>query len=142
MRISFDLDETLLTPGAAGPNLPFGEALREGALELMQDLARSHEVWIYTSSLRRPRVLQAQFLALGVSIGRVINGLVHEEERQKAGGVHWPSKYPAHFGIDLHVDDSQGVAIEAERWGFQVLIVAPDDLEWALKVRKAVERSC
>ena len=49
-----------------------------------------------------------------------------------------PSKYPPAFGIDFHVDDSEGVKIEGEEHGFRVVIVRPDDEHWARVVLDAV----
>jgi len=45
------------------------------------------------------------------------------------------TKYPPQFGIDLLVDESEGVRIEGERYGFAVLVVSPTDADWAAKVR-------
>jgi phosphoserine phosphatase len=66
MRISFDLDDTLicLREGAAHePRLPWpwrmlvrDEPLRLGARRLLQDLrGRGHDVWIHTTSHRSAR---------------------------------------------------------------------------------------
>ena len=51
-----------------------------------------------------------------------------------------PSKNPRLFGIDLHLDDSEGVAEEGREWGFDVLVLDPADLDWTPKVRAAVEQ--
>lgn len=40
---------------------------------------------------------------------------------------------------DVLIDDSEGVRIEGERQGFRVLVVASDDVQWAEKVRAALE---
>lgn len=49
-----------------------------------------------------------------------------------------PSKFPLAFGIDLHIDDSEGVRMEGEAHGFRVLVVRPDDERWTLRVLDAV----
>lgn len=36
-----------------------------------------------------------------------------------------PSKNPNNFGIDLHIDDSKGVKIEGDHYGFDVIVVDP-----------------
>lgn len=51
-----------------------------------------------------------------------------------------PSKLPTAFDIDLHVDDSEGVQIEGYDHGFRVVVVRPDDEQWAHKVLEAVAR--
>jgi hypothetical protein len=54
-------------------------------------------------------------------------------------GRQGPSKYPPAFGIDLHVDDSEGVAEEGRRHHFGVVVVSPQDPEWTATVLAAVE---
>ena len=49
------------------------------------------------------------------------------------------TKHPPSFGIDLLVDDSEGVRLEGERHGFRVLVVRPEDERWAGMVRAALE---
>ena len=49
-----------------------------------------------------------------------------------------PSKNPAKFGIELHIDDLPGVAIEGQRHGFDALVLDPDDPSWTDKVISAV----
>ncbi|MGI4867662.1 MAG: hypothetical protein ACRYFZ_27335 [Janthinobacterium lividum] len=44
-------------------------------------------------------------------------------------------KYPPQFGIDLLVDSSEGMRLEAEHYGFKMLVVSPTDSEWAAKVK-------
>ena len=48
-------------------------------------------------------------------------------------------KCPPSFGIDLLIDDLEGVRIEGERHGFRVQVVAPEDAQWMEKVRAALE---
>ncbi|GAB2687112.1 hypothetical protein GCM10027037_06590 [Mucilaginibacter koreensis] len=40
------------------------------------------------------------------------------------------SKYPLAFNIDLHVDDSKGVEMEGQRYGFCTVIVDEQQAEW------------
>ena len=40
------------------------------------------------------------------------------------------SKYPPAFGIDLLIDDAEGVSIEGERFGFRVFRISGNDLSW------------
>ena len=44
------------------------------------------------------------------------------------------------FGIQLHIDDSEGVKREGEMYGFDVLVIAPDDAQWTERVLEAVKR--
>lgn len=47
-------------------------------------------------------------------------------------------KYPPAVSIDLRVDDSEGVAIEGTKFGFQVIVVETADQFWVEKVLEAV----
>jgi hypothetical protein len=54
-------------------------------------------------------------------------------------GTRGPSKYPPAFGIHLHVDDSVGVAMEGQDHQFAVVVVSPEDPDWAARVLAAVD---
>jgi hypothetical protein len=149
MRISFDLDDTLICYGAGVPNEPAlplllrwlvaDEPLRLGTRALMTELrARGWETWIYTTSYRRPAQVRRWLRFHGVAAAGVINQDTHEAFfRDKVDG-HRPTKYPPAFGIDLHVDDSDGVRMEGDQHGFSVVVVRPDDRDWTEKVLAAV----
>ncbi|QJW95810.1 hypothetical protein [Frigoriglobus tundricola] len=145
MRISFDLDDTLICyqPGALHepprsrwwPRLWRGEPLRSGAATLLADLAAGHELWVYTTSYRHPQTVSWWLWGYGVRVRYVINQYRHEQVFGRRGR----SKHPAAFGIRLHVDDSWGVWLE-NRFERNVCVVLPDDPDWAQKVRDAVAR--
>jgi hypothetical protein len=144
VRISFDLDDTLIC-GSAVPTeqlvswwrrWAYGEPIRSGTKALLSELAgRRHELWIYTTSFRSPRYLRGWFSAFGIRLSGVVNQARHD----RIVGRRGPSKLPSAFGIDLHFDDSPGVAEEGLRHGFDVVVVSPDDLEWTTRVLEAVE---
>jgi hypothetical protein len=98
-------------------------------------LAGRHELWIYTTSFRSPRYLRGWFGSFGVTL----SGIVNQNRHERVVGRYGPSKQPSAFGIDLHVDDSEGVAEEGRLHGFEVVVVSPDDLGWAAKVLIAVK---
>ena len=149
MRISFDVDDTLV----CGPDVPveqyvpwwlrhwFPERLRRGTRALMCELlARDCQFWIYTTSYRSPRYLRWWFRSFGIPIYDVVNQDLHERVVPRHHPVHYPpTKYPPAFGIDLHIDDSEGVAIEGKRFHFDVLVVSPSDPDWVACVLAAVE---
>jgi hypothetical protein len=149
MRISFDIDDTLVC--AAGipteQHVPwwrrawYPELLRRGTRDLMRELTRQrHTLWVYTTSYRHPRYLRGWFACFGISLEGVVNQTRHERRvKGEAFKGYPPSKYPPAFGIDLHVDDSEGVATEGKEHRFRVLVVAPDDTEWTRRVLEAVE---
>lgn len=49
------------------------------------------------------------------------------------------SKYPPAFGIDLLIDDSPGVEQEGRTHGFPVIIVSPDNPDWAEKLLDEID---
>lgn len=144
MRISFDIDDTLVC-GLAVPTEQFvpwwlrwryRETLRRGTRDLMHELlGRRCELWIYTTSFRPPRRLRSWFASFGVRLG----GVVNQHRHNQIVGRRGPSKYPPAFGIDLHIDDSPGVAEEGRHHGFRVLVVSPDDLAWGERILAEVE---
>jgi hypothetical protein len=149
MRISFDVDDTLV----CGPAVPteqwvpwwrrwwYPEPLRRGTRALMQELlARCCQLWIYTTSFRSPRYLRRWFASFGIPISGVVNQDRHEQVIRRSRFTGYPpSKYPPAFGIDLHVDDSEGVAMEGKEYNFRVVVISPDDLDWTSRVLAAVE---
>ncbi len=150
MRISFDVDDTLVMHDAPTPRENFvpwywrwryAENLRRGTKDLMRALlARQCELWIYTTSYRQPRYMRGWFKSFGVTLTDVVNQDVHDLHVKKSQFPGYtPSKYPPAFGIDLHVDDSEGVAMEGQEHGFRVVVVAPTDFEWMVRVLAAVD---
>jgi len=143
MRISFDIDDTLVCAGH-GQKEPalawwlrwlYPERLRLGTKSLFDELRRDgHSVWIYTTSYRSCRYLKNWFRCHGIHIDGVVNQFQHE----KVVGRQGPSKFPPAFNIDLHIDDAEGVLLEGMKHGFSVLRIFPDDLKWADAVRNAV----
>lgn len=147
MRISFDLDDTLICYGGDVPCEPrlswllrlfiHDEPLRRGTTQLARDLhSRGHELWIYTTSYRRPFAVKCWMRAHGIRVARVVN---QSEHMKRFGHGAAPSKNPAAFGIDVHVDDSPGVAIEGERHGFQVVVVDRSSADWVGRILHAVD---
>jgi hypothetical protein len=147
MRIAFDLDGTLI-PGPDSPmalerlgalaRAVWHEPIRAGAPALLRGLsAHGHEVWLYTTSLRSPTRMRLWFACFGVRLGGVVNQAKHRAVL--ARGRVACSKYPPAFGIDLLIDDSEGVVLEAARYRFSVLRIDPQDSAWCARVEQAVE---
>ncbi|AMJ66793.1 hypothetical protein [Hymenobacter sp. PAMC 26628] len=144
MRIAFDLDNTLIRCGYDFPlerprrsrlaRLLGSEGLREGVVELAEYCRQQGwEVWIYTTSYRSDWHIHQLFWLHGISLDGVVNQQRHSREVTVRC-----TKHPLSFGIDLLIDDSEGVRIEAERHNFRMLVVAPDDDQWAQKVKAAL----
>ncbi|WP_166367238.1 hypothetical protein [Pseudomonas akapageensis] len=149
IRISFDIDDTL----ACHPHhcateqnrLPvfvhrwLGEPLRSGTRSLTQELRRQGcSIWVYTSSGRTPSYIRRWLLLYGIRVDGVVNSVRHNRALTVHGLSNSPSKFPPAFDIDLHVDDSEGVKIEGYDHGFRVVVVSPDDVNWAQRVLDAV----
>lgn len=142
MRISFDLDDTLICHRDDVPREPnrvpwilrywFREPLRKGAVELLAGLQQQgHEIWVYTTSYRSSPYIRWFLRFHGIRITRVVNQTIHENHCGRNGG---PTKAPHLFGIDVHIDDLEGVAIEGRQYGFQVIQVDWNDPQWVGKV--------
>jgi hypothetical protein len=145
MRIAFDLDGTLIPlPGSAMaieprrllPWLVSREHVRQGAPMLLRELRRDgREVWIYTTSLRGPARLRLWFAALGVQLDGIVNSARHAAVMaERSIGC---SKYPPAFGVELLIDDAEGVSLEGERFGFSVLRLLEEDGSWCAAVKNA-----
>jgi len=151
MRISFDIDDTLAClPHHADEEhskLPafvhrwLGEPLRRGTRSLIRDLRRQGcSIWIYTSSGRTPAYIRRWLMLYGIHVDGVVNSDRHQHVLAQRRLENAPSKYPPAFDIDLHVDDSEGVGIEGFDHGFRVVVVDPQDGNWAQKVMDAAEQ--
>ncbi|WP_152032843.1 hypothetical protein [Ereboglobus luteus] len=150
MRISFDIDDTLVIHAPNTPTEPrrfpvfvhrwFGEPLRRGTCSLMAGLRRRGcSIWIYTSSGRTPFGIRLWMFLYGIRIDGVINDERHRRNLSKHRFIRMPSKFPPAFGIDLHIDDSEGVLMEGRDHGFRVIVVSPHDERWTKKVMDAVD---
>ncbi len=151
MRISFDLDDTLFVAEADGfslePELKFPlnriykERLRAGTVRLMQQLRElGCEIWVYTTSFRSPFYIRSLFWCYGIRIDEIVNGARHEKEVQADHNEPMPSKYPAHYRIDLHVDDDRSVLANGQYYGFRVFLIGPPDESWAEKILQDVQK--
>jgi hypothetical protein len=144
--ISFDLDDTLI-PGAKrfaterrnALHKIFGlEALRIGTIDLIKLLqSKGHKIYVYTTSFRSTTKIWWTFFLYGIKLDGIINQRIHEKTLKEKTRNH--SKYPPIFSIDIHVDDSKGVAIEGQRHNFKTIIVAEADVAWADYVLANIE---
>ena len=42
------------------------------------------------------------------------------------------------FHIDIHIDDSQGVKMEGEKYGFKTIIISETDENWTQTILKSI----
>lgn len=141
MTISFDLDDTLIPGMKRFPTEPqrfwhrliSREKLRAGTLTLIKALrAQDCKIYIYTTSLRSPAYITWLFLSYGIRLDKIINKTIHDKTLLGQAGL--VSKLPSAFNIDLHVDDSPGVAQEGDRFDFRTFIVEEQDEDWVRNV--------
>ncbi|OJJ20003.1 hypothetical protein BKI52_16135 [marine bacterium AO1-C] len=142
-RIAFDLDDTLLSPINEFPYEVFPpprlikllgfEPLRIATKNLFKNLkANEIEVWIYTSSFRNKFYIKQLFWLYGIRLDGIINGAIHKQRLKNMQDK--PSKFPPAFGIDLLVDNSEGVKMEGQKYRFNVIHIKPQDQLWNQKV--------
>ena len=109
----------------------------------MNDLRDAgHEVWIYTTSFRDQFWTRLMFRAYGTRVTRMINQRDHVRKlKQMHSKFKHCSKFPPAFGIDLLIDECQGVLLESQTFNFNVIQVDPDDNNWDNTIRQAVLRT-
>lgn len=149
---SFDLDATLLCGRGqehlADPALPplrsisRDDCLRLGAADLVRSLASGgHSIWIYTESLRGRTPVLEWFAAMDIPIAGMVNRQLHETEWLRQGfPLQCPRKFPPWFGISAHVDNDPGIEAEGRALGYKVVLIQPDNRDFAQAVRRGLEK--
>lgn len=150
MIVSFDLDETLfVNPEKVQAEKPlkfpfcriYRDRLRAGAVDLLTWINGTEiKLWIYTTSYRSPRYISSIFRHYGIRIDNIINGKSHAEEVQGSRREIMPSKYPAKYHIDLHVDDEISVYQNGTAHGFRVYLLKENDTEWVDNLKTEINR--
>ena len=147
MKISFDLDNTIIpySNEFEVEDIPFlgklikAERTRAGTIELFKKLrSKKWEIWIYTTSYRSVWQIKKTFIAHGLKTTRIINGKISQDTLKKHNC--YASKNPKLFGIDLHVDDLEGVKMEGEKYQFETLIVDLKEQNWINLVLQRIEQ--
>jgi len=147
MTISFDLDDTLIPGIKRFPTesrtllrrLSGAEPLRQGTIALWKTLQREgYRIVIYTTSLRCRRKIWWTILVHGILLHTIINQKTHEHRLGQNSRLH--SKYPPASGIDVHIDDSEGVAREGLRHGFRVIVLEEQQVGWQAYILQALQQ--
>ncbi len=149
MRVSFDLDDTLFVDPEKfktekALHFPFRliyrERLRLGTVSLFKYLEEHGiEAWVYTTSFRSERYIRGLFRCYGIKLREVVNGERHAREVQRDNPEPMPSKYPAKYRIDLHIDDDISVKQNGDTYGFKVLIIGDEDERWTEKIIERIK---
>jgi len=143
--VSFDIDNTLIPYSnefeIIYPNKFFkligAEPIRKGTHELFRYLRQNnYEIWIYTTSFRSTFHLRKTFWAHQLYPNRFINEPINQKILRKNNCR--ASKNPKFFGIDLHIDDSEGVAKEGEIYDFKTVIISVNDDNWVETIKKSI----
>ncbi|HEX9061282.1 MAG TPA: HAD family hydrolase [Clostridia bacterium] len=150
MKISFDLDDTLILTGENclyedSIKFPYSilykERLRKGTVNLCKELASlGYDICVYTTSERSTRYISKLFKLYGIKLNNIVNQKIHMNIVQGNRKEIMPSKVPSRFGIDLHIDDDVSVRQNGVQYGFKVLIVDKNDGEWDQKVLNEARR--
>ena len=152
MLITFDIDDTIRLHGSSQPSEQpvvtwaarffYREPIRIGFIQVCNDLrSQGCQIGIYTTSSRPVGYIRRWMRCYGFRPDLIINAAIHKaavSARFERGRS--PSKHPGLFGVDLHIDDSNGVAVEAERFGFRTLIIDPENLDWGASILDSIRR--
>ncbi len=145
MNISFDLDNTLIPYGnefdtekrSKLAKLLGVEKIRKGTANLISYLqAEGHIIHVYTTSFRKKRMIRRTLRYYGISVNKIVTQT--ENQRKLEFLKINASKYPKAFNFDLHIDDLKGVRIESEKYGFNAIIIEPEDKDWIKKIKEEV----
>lgn len=144
MRISFDLDDTLILSGEGclyekplrfPYSILYKERLRKGTVNLCKDLINiGYDILVYTTSERSVQYIRRLFGLHGIKLSNIVNQKIHQSIVQGNRKEIMPSKVPSKFGIDLHIDDDISVKQNGIQFGYSVLIIDKDDENWTQKV--------
>ncbi|WP_130734535.1 HAD family hydrolase [Flavobacterium sp. J27] len=146
MNISFDLDNTLIpysdefkTEKRNWLAKYIGiEKIRKGTPNLIHSLQdQGHKVHIYTSSYRKKIKIRMTFKYYGIKIGKVVNEFENRCKLNQLGITS--SKYPPAFDFNVHVDDSEGVRIESEKFNFKAIIIETNDTNWDKTIKNKIK---
>ena len=143
-RVAFDLDDTLLSPINEFPYEAFPapwfvkllgfEPIRESTVRLIRELRKQNvEVWIYTSSFRSTAYIRRLFWLYSIHLDGIVNAHIHLKALKHS--KFKPSKYPPAFGINVLIDNSEGVKMEGEKYNFVVVHIQPLQKNWHKIVR-------
>lgn len=145
MKISFDLDDTIISSKFSleketlWSKIIRAERIRAGTIKLFKELkAQKHEIYIYTTSYRSKIKIKLMFLSYGIPVDFIVNQNLHEKRVRKT--VKNVSKFPPEFDISIHIDDSIGVEMEGNKFGFKTIIVSVDDENWTNNVLGRIEK--
>lgn len=145
MKISFDLDDTIISKTKFSlenesliQKIIGAERIRLGTIKLFKELrTKGHKIFVYTTSYRSKAKIKLMFLSYGIPVDFVINQQLHTK-RLKMKGKNI-SKFPPAFDIDIHVDDSVGVQMEGEKYGFKTIIISVSDENWVETVLEKIK---
>lgn len=147
-RVSFDLDEVLIAgdkyPEEDAPSFPWSkiakERLRKGAPALIHALAnRGFDVWVYTSSYKSEKYIQAVFKGYKVCPAGIINGVSHKKKQKGALTGQVKEAMDRKYKMTLHIDEGHVLYIDKSTADYDYFSLECDNSNWASKVIHLVE---
>lgn len=79
------------------------------------------------------------FAGFGISLAGYVNLPLHENACDQRGILgKKPRKCPHWFGIDVHVDDDEQIALECKDSSCRVILIDPEDVDFEASVRAAL----
>ncbi len=141
MKVAFDLDGTLIRSNydfqtekpkkKLFAKLYKIQELRIGTTKIFEYCRQQNwETWIYTTSTRSTFRIRTLFWLYNIHLNGIVNQQIHNKKVKIAS-----SKYPPSFGIDVIIDDSEGVKIEGERYNFETIWVKSEDENWVDEIK-------
>ena len=118
----------------------YREPIRVGFIRVCNNLrSQGCRIGVYTTSSRTVGYIRRWMRCYGLKPDLIVNAAIHESAISgRFRRDRPPTKHPGLFGVDLHIDDSSGVAVEAERFGFRALIIDPEDMDWVASILDSV----
>lgn len=148
MKVAFDLDNTLIRSTYAFltekpkktllANFLSYEELRVGTVEIFGFCTQQKwETWVYTTSFRSTFYIRRIFWLYNITLNGVVNQEIHNRKVKIRS-----SKHPPTFGLDVIIDDSQGVKKESEKYNFNAICIQPNNTNWVEELKIQLSEIC
>ncbi len=149
-RVSFDLDEVILTTKDAGLEherispLVGGfirERIRPGVPALIHYLARKgYDIWVYSSQYYSMEYIRRLFKGYHIPVNGIITGTARPgaDRDSKAGEI--VKKMEERYTETLHIDGSGIVRVFPGSSGFEQYDVSGEGVDWSREVMNIIEK--
>lgn len=144
-RVSFDLDEVLMSTDPAVPHerlsrlksLLYRRPMRLGAPALISDLRKTgYDVWVYSSGYLSGDDIRRLLRLYGITVDGIISGV----KTGKPGSIEKNEKireqFEKKFRYNIHVDGKSVVWVDSNTRDFDVTDLKGDARSWSRDVRE------